>query len=165
MHLVSYPLCRKMGLSGCAIAGELSACAGCDERRVEIMARVCTVAEVDGACASVAARAREIPFRWLTEGCECRAQLMAAMSATSVEVSRVGLPESAILNLQAERMLQGIELNAILFILSVGEPPVTSRGGSGFIIGPDPAEGPGAYTRRMIPLLMAKQNRRERPNS
>jgi hypothetical protein len=182
--------CHNTYVSAFAVVGHRQA-------EPEIIARVLTIAEAQQAFVSVAARAQEIPFRWLAEGCECRAQVMiehlqavgyepgrvwavsvgrplaapnpdnprqtykwnshvaatvrveqaehevmvidpslsdsgavtigewaTAMSATTIEVSRAGLSEEMILNLQAERMLQGSNLDAVLFILSLGEPPV-----------------------------------------
>jgi hypothetical protein len=151
----------------------------------------------------VAARGNEIAFRWLVEGCECRAQLMiehlqglglnpgrawaisvgrwltvahpehagqsykwnshvaptlavdgvehgvlvidpslsptgpltvtawaGAMRARSIELARIGLSEAEVLDLQAARTLEGRTLDAVVFLLAVGEPPVRNRGGT-----------------------------------
>jgi hypothetical protein len=199
------------------------------------MQRSLTVEEARQAFLAVAALGDEIAFRWLLEGCECRAQLMIehlqgqglipgrawaisvsrwltvahpehpgefykwnshvaptlavervehgllvidpslsptgpltvtawaeTMRARSIEVSRTGLAEAEILNLQGSRTLEGKTLDAVVFLLAVGEPPVRNRGGTGLLIGPDPPEGIGAYARRMMAGYLAKQNR-QRP--
>jgi hypothetical protein len=186
-----------------------------------------TPEQAQAAFEAMAARGAEIAFRWLREGCECRAQLMiehlqalglhpgrawalsvgrhlraphpdnpkdqyawrnhiaptlpvarveygvlvidpslsrtgpftltawaAAMNARSIEVSQVGLSQAEILNRHAARALRGQELDAMLFVLSLGEPPIPELGGSGYRIGPDPPEGVRAHAHdRMVDFL------------
>src|SRR5262245_269328 len=168
----------------------------------------------------LAAKGDEIAFRWLKEGCECRAQLMiehmqalgivpgrawamsvgrplsfatgpgprdrfqwynhvapvvqapggefgawvidpsltragpltlsawaSAMRARAIEVSDRPLSQAEILGRQAARALRGQDLDAVVFILELGQPPIPEAGGSGFMIGPDPDEGDSAYAR------------------
>jgi hypothetical protein len=184
---------------------------------------------------TMAARGAEIAFRWLREGCECRAQLMiehlqalglnpgrawalsvgrdlraahpdnprrcytwgnhvaptlpvagveygllvidpslsrtgpltltawaAAMNARSIEVSRVGLSQAEILNRHAARALQGQGLDAVIYALALGEPPIPEEGGSGYRVGKDPVEGITAHAHgRMVDFL--ENQRKMRP--
>lgn len=80
-----------------------------------------------------------------------------AMKARSVEVSEVPLSQAEILARQTIRALAGQDLDAIIFSLARGRAPIPEMGGSGFVIGPDPAEGVSAYShRRMIDYLAAQ---------
>jgi hypothetical protein len=177
---------------------------------------------------AMAAKGDEIAFRYLAEGCQCRAQLMiehlqalgiepgrawalavdralafpkpdnprqsfkwhnhvaptvavtnadfgilvidpstqssavsltawaAAMNATSIEVLDRGLSQADILSRQTARVLRGERLDAVLFHLSLGEPPIPELGGSGFCIGPDPAAGASTFARAEMRRLLRK---------
>jgi hypothetical protein len=80
-----------------------------------------------------------------------------AMKARSVEVSEIPLSQAEILARQTTRALAGQDLDAIIFSLARGQPPIPEKGGSGFVIGPDPGEGVSVYAhRRMIDYLAAQ---------
>jgi len=78
----------------------------------------------------------------------------ASMSARAILVASQGLSQTQILSEQAARALRGEDLDAVLFILKLGEPPIPERGGSGFRIGPDPAVGPSAFARSEMHRLL-----------
>jgi hypothetical protein len=80
----------------------------------------------------------------------------ASMRARAIEVSNRGLSQAEILNRQSARALAGQRLDAVLFNLRLGEPPVPERGGSGFRIGPDPPEGPSAFARAEMRRLLGE---------
>jgi hypothetical protein len=81
------------------------------------------------------------------------------MRARSIEVSEVPLSQAEILSRQTARALTGQDLDAVVFSLARGQAPIPERGGSGFVLGPDPAEGVSAYARRkMIGYLAARSN-------
>jgi hypothetical protein len=84
---------------------------------------------------------------------------MQTMKVKSAHVTDSGLSEAEILTLQSERVLQGEELDAVVFILKLGEPPLVNRGGSGFCIGPDPAMGIGRFARETMRDFLTLQNR------
>jgi hypothetical protein len=81
------------------------------------------------------------------------------MGASSVEISTAGLSQSEILGRQSSRAIQGKDLDAVLFSLKLGEPPIPEVGGSGFRVDPDPAEGPSAYAHEMMKLFLDNQRR------
>lgn len=84
-------------------------------------------------------------------------QWAAAMRARSLEVSEEPLSQAEILSRQTTRALAGQELDALVFSLARGQAPIPERGGSGFVLGPDPAEGISAYAhRKMIDYLAAR---------
>ena len=64
-----------------------------------------------------------------------------AMRARSIEISEVPLSQAEILSRQTIRGLAGQDLDAVVFSLKRGQAPIPERGGSGFVIGPDPTEG------------------------
>jgi hypothetical protein len=182
------------------------------------MERTLTPEQAQEISRAMAALGDEIAFRWLADGCECRAQLMvermqamglepgrawavavgrplaypkpdnpqhsykwgnhvaptvpvvgvehgvlvidpsltqvgpltltewaSVLRARSFEVSSVGLSQTEMLSRLAARVLQGGDLDAMVFHLKLGEPPIAEVGGSGFWIRPDPVEGPSAY--------------------
>jgi hypothetical protein len=80
-----------------------------------------------------------------------------AMRARKVEVSLVGLTQAEILSRQAARALQGEDLDAVVFCLPLGQPPLVDVGGTGFRIGADPDDGPGAFARSMMPRFLERQ--------
>jgi hypothetical protein len=179
---------------------------------------------------ALAAREDEIAFRWLVQGCECRAQLMiewllsqgvpcgrvwalsvgrllavpnpasprqsykwrnhvapsvpvpgaphelllldpslsrtgpldlvtwaAIMKAVDIEIVTTGLSQEEILKRQTERALRGLGLDAVLFCLALGQPPILELGGSGYRIGADPDEGPTVHAREMTKVYLARQ--------
>jgi hypothetical protein len=177
---------------------------------------------------ALTAKGDEIAFRWLKEGCECRAQLMIeymqalglnpgrawavavgrpltvtdrlaprgvsewynhvapafraagvtheawvidpvlsgsgpmsivgwaeAMRARAIDVSTLPLSQLEILNRQATRVMRGEALDAILFLLEFGQPPIPELGGSGFRLAPDPPEGASEFARMTMQKLLA----------
>jgi hypothetical protein len=87
------------------------------------------------------------------------AQWAGMMRARSIEVSEVPLSQAEILSRQTARALAGQDLDAIVFSLARGQAPIPERGGSGFVLGPDPAEGLSAYAhRKMIDYLAARSS-------
>jgi hypothetical protein len=85
-----------------------------------------------------------------------------AMRAGSIEVSSVGLSQAEILNCQAARALQGLDFDAMIFNLRMGEPPIPELGGTGFCIGPDPKEVAGVFARKMMRHIRNEIARRSR---
>jgi hypothetical protein len=85
-------------------------------------------------------------------------QWAASMRATVIEVSHRGLSQAEILNTQTVRALRGQGLDAMIFSLRLGEPPIPELGGSGFCVGPDPADGPSAFARSEMRRLLGKQH-------
>jgi hypothetical protein len=83
-------------------------------------------------------------------------QWAASMRARSIEVSDRGLSVEEIMSRQTTRALSGQGLDAIIFTLRLGEPPIPERGGSGFCIGPDPQSGPSAFARAQMRHLLRK---------
>jgi hypothetical protein len=79
-----------------------------------------------------------------------------SMRAREIEVSNTGLSQAEVLSRQSARALQGQGLDAILFNLRLGEPPIPERGGSGFRIGPDPSAGPSEFARAEMRRLLGK---------
>jgi hypothetical protein len=79
-----------------------------------------------------------------------------SMRARVFEVSSRGLSQAEILSRQSARALRGEGLDAVLFCLPLGDPPVPERGGSGFRIGPDPRTGPSAFARAEMGRLLGK---------
>ncbi len=196
-----------------------------------------TPEEARDAFNAVAALQDEIAFRWLAEGCECRAQLMieyllglglqpgrvwaisvgrplsfpqpgnprhrykwanhvaptvpvagaeygvlvidpslwpggpctlrewaVLLWANAVEVSSVGLLQAEILKRQAALALQGLDLDAVIFSLRLGEPPLPESGGSGFRIDADPPEGPSEFARKEMRVYRANQKKLPPPS-
>jgi hypothetical protein len=80
----------------------------------------------------------------------------ASMSARAIEVSDRGLAQAEILSRQSARALRGERLDAVLFVLKLGDPPIPEKGGSGFRIAPDPPEGPSAFARGVMQRLLRK---------
>jgi len=81
------------------------------------------------------------------------------MRARLIEVSKVPPSHAEILNRQTTRALAGQDLDAIVFSLARGQAPIPERGGSGFVLGPDPAEGISAHAHRtMIDYRAARSN-------
>jgi hypothetical protein len=76
----------------------------------------------------------------------------------SVHLSDSGLSEAEVMTLQRERVLQGGELDAVVFNLRLGQPPLTNLGGSGFRIGPDPHPGVSMFAHRQMLRLLDLQN-------
>jgi len=83
-------------------------------------------------------------------------QWAASMGARWIEVASCGLSQAEILKKQGERALRGQGLDAVLFTLMLGEPPIPELGGSGFCIGPDPAAGPSAFAYAEMQRLLGK---------
>jgi hypothetical protein len=77
-----------------------------------------------------------------------------SMGPRQIEVSSRGLSLAEIQQLRAERGLSGQGLDAIVFHLKLGEPPIPDQGGSGFRFGPDPEEGPSAFARATMQRLL-----------
>jgi hypothetical protein len=77
-------------------------------------------------------------------------QWAGAMRAQAIEVSEVPLSQAEILSRQSSRALAGQDLDAVVFHLARGRAPIPERGGSGFVLGPDPAQGISAYARRKM---------------
>jgi hypothetical protein len=87
------------------------------------------------------------------------AEWAAAMQARAIEVVAQPLSQVEILSRQTTCALAGQDLDAVVFSLARGQAPIPERGGSGFVIGPDPAEGVSAYAhRRMIDYLAAQSD-------
>jgi hypothetical protein len=84
-------------------------------------------------------------------------QWAGEMRARSLEVSEVPLAQAEILSRQSTRALAGQDLDAVVFLLPRGQAPIPDRGGSGFVLGPNPPEGISAYAhRKMIDYLAAQ---------
>jgi hypothetical protein len=83
----------------------------------------------------------------------------AAMRARSIEVSNVGLSQAEILSRQTARALQGRDLDALVFSLKLGEPPIAEAGGTGFRIDRDPPEGVSTFARKQMKIYLANQKR------
>jgi hypothetical protein len=81
----------------------------------------------------------------------------AKMRAKSVEVLTAGRSQVEILDLHAAVALGGGSLDAVVFTLRLGEPPITDKGGSGFRIGTDPLEGAGVVARRSMADFLKQQ--------
>jgi hypothetical protein len=79
---------------------------------------------------------------------------MASMRARAIEVSNRGMSQTGVLQMQSARALRGEGLDAVLFLLELGEPPIPERGGSGFRIGPDPPAGPSTFARTEMRRLL-----------
>jgi hypothetical protein len=84
------------------------------------------------------------------------AEWAASFRATSIEVSHEGLSQAEILDRQRARALRGQGLDAVVFSLKLGQPPIPERGGSGFRIGPDPEEGATTFARAQMQRLLRK---------
>jgi hypothetical protein len=80
----------------------------------------------------------------------------ATLGARLTEVSNTGLSQEEIMSIQSTRALRGQGLDAILFCLRLGEPPIPKLGGSGFRIGPDPPGGPSTFARAEMQRLLGK---------
>lgn len=84
-----------------------------------------------------------------------------AMRAGAIEISTASLSQLEILNRQATRVLGGQRLDAILFLLDLGVPPIPELGGSGFRLSVDPPEGVSEFSRQIMRqnLALEKQPR------
>jgi hypothetical protein len=80
----------------------------------------------------------------------------ASMGARVIEVSDRGLSQADILSRQSARALRGQGLDAVLFNLRLGEPPIPEKGGSGFCIGADPAAELSRFARAVMQRLLGK---------
>jgi hypothetical protein len=85
-------------------------------------------------------------------------QWALAMRAHSIEVSEIPLSQAEILNRQTTCALAGRDLDAVIFSLPRGRAPIPERGGSGFVIGPDPREGISTYAHRKILDYLAAES-------
>jgi hypothetical protein len=90
------------------------------------------------------------------------AEWAGCMNVRLFEVSDVGLSQTEILGRQAARTLQGRELDAVIFNLPLGEPPIPEKGGSGFRIDADPPEGVSIYAHRLMQRILELRGRRRR---
>jgi hypothetical protein len=79
------------------------------------------------------------------------------MGVKSLEISNIGLSQAEILGRQSARALQGRDLDAMVFCLRLGEPPIPEAGGSGFWIDKDPLAGPSAYVRQQMKIFLDNQ--------
>jgi hypothetical protein len=82
---------------------------------------------------------------------------MQAMSVRSAHVIDTGLSEAEVLTIQRDYVLHGHELDAVVFNLRLGQPPLTNLGGSGFHIGPDPAVGVSIFAREQMQEFLDSQ--------
>jgi hypothetical protein len=81
-----------------------------------------------------------------------------------IEVSTGGLAQADILDRQTARALRGEELDAVIFNLPLGVAPIPEMGGTGFRIGTDPPDGPGAFARKELQRIRDEiKGRRGRP--
>ena len=87
----------------------------------------------------------------------CLADWATAMKARSVVVSAVPLSQAEILEAQRGRALAGVDTDAVVFSLPLGVAPVPESGGSGYVIGPDPAGGASANARRRMKEYLASE--------
>jgi hypothetical protein len=83
----------------------------------------------------------------------------ALLGAQSVEVAVVGLLQADILQRQAARALQGMDLDTVVFSLRLGEAPLPEVGGSGFRIDADPPEGPSEFARKEMRVYLANEKK------
>lgn len=88
------------------------------------------------------------------------AQWAERMQARAIEVSAVPLSQAEILSRQAARALAGGQLDAVIFRLARGLAPIPERGGTGFVLGADPAEGCSAYAHRKMRDYLAARPKR-----
>lgn len=79
-----------------------------------------------------------------------------SLGARLIEVSTRGLSQEIIMSMQSDRALRGQGLDAILFNLKLGEPPIPELGGFGFRIGPDPPEGPSTFAHAEMRRLLGR---------
>jgi hypothetical protein len=84
------------------------------------------------------------------------AEWAASFKARAIEVSYEALSQAEILDRQRAWALRGQGLDAVIFSLGLGQPPVPECGGSGFRIDPDPPAGPGAFPRAQMRRLLRK---------
>jgi hypothetical protein len=90
-------------------------------------------------------------------GAVALAEWVASMQARVIEVSDKPLSQAEIMSRQSARALGGERLDAVVFSLRLGEPPLPELGGSGFRIGPDPPEGSSAFARAEMQRLLGKR--------
>jgi hypothetical protein len=84
-----------------------------------------------------------------------------AMRVKSILISEVPRSQEQILAIHSERALAGLELDAVLFHLPLGQAPIPEKGGSGFVLGPDPEEGCGSFARRKMVEYLTRQQPRD----
>ena len=88
----------------------------------------------------------------------------ASMKANAIEVATGGMAQPDILDRQTARALRGEELDAVIFNLPLGVAPIPESGGTGFRIGADPPDGPGAFARKELQRIRDEiKCRRGRP--
>jgi hypothetical protein len=82
------------------------------------------------------------------------------MGVKNYEISTSGMSE---VELQARHVALGNRggLDAMLFNLKLTEPPIPEAGGSGFMIGPDPAVDLSDFAREEMKGFLQSQNRRQ----
>jgi hypothetical protein len=86
-----------------------------------------------------------------------------AMRVRTLEVSTVPLTQTQIMDLQAARVTGGGQpIDAILFVLERGKPPLPDVGGSGFCLGSDPAEGVSEFAHRQQQNYLKLQGKMRR---
>jgi len=81
-----------------------------------------------------------------------------AMGAKSIEVLQLPAAQVEIIELQRQRFLAGSDLDAVAFLLPLGVAPIPEKGGSGFRIDSDPAEGPNRFAHAEMQRLLAIPN-------
>ncbi len=127
------------------------------------MPRPLSAEEANGVFAMLAARGDQLAFRYLREGCECRAQLMIERpgGARSIEISEVPLSQAQILEMHRVRALVGQDLDAVVFSLARAIGPIPERGGSGFRLDVDPPEGVSVFARERMQEYLRLQHESE----
>jgi hypothetical protein len=80
------------------------------------------------------------------------------MKVRGFEAVHSGLSQAEILDRQATRALQSLDLDAMVFLLRLDEPPILDNGGSGFRIGPDPPDGVSDYARQTMAAYLKLQS-------
>jgi hypothetical protein len=79
-----------------------------------------------------------------------------SLGVRSIEIVAAGMSQAEIMDRQRDRALHGAGLDAVVFILPLGEPPIPELGGTGFRIGLDPPEGPSAFARAEMQRLLGQ---------
>lgn len=95
----------------------------------------------------------------LSQGPLTLAAWASVMRVRTFETSLRGLSQRDILNRQATLALQGQDLDAMAFVLPLGEAPIPELGGSGFCLAPDPPEGVSIHAREMMKRYLALEQR------
>jgi hypothetical protein len=88
-----------------------------------------------------------------------------ALAVRSFEVSSIGLSQSEILKRQTERALRWIDLDAVIFNLPLGVPPIPENGGSGFCVKGDPGQGIERYLQETMAKIRDGIAQRRRKQS